>query len=148
MNILTDRRAIHAVCEWSDFPTMPQIFVHGGSSAGRTSSWVLQDGSLREMFVKAVKPECSIFNHNLSFWRLIEMHGIPPLPMQSESRRRLVVEGGERIIDFNHKAFKPIPEEGIAMATDAMRRGVCTATSHRPRLLTARFEKTFASTWA
>ncbi|GIS27492.1 MAG: hypothetical protein CM15mP128_2510 [Methanobacteriota archaeon] len=62
--------------------------------------------------------------------------------MQSESRRRLVVEGGERIIDFNHKAFKPIPEEGIAMATDAMRRGVMYRYQPRPKeeSLTARFK--------
>ena len=66
--------------------------------------------------------------------------------MQSESRRRLVVEGGERIIDFNNKAFKPIPEEGIAMATDAMRRGVMYRYQPPTKedSLTARFEKTFA----
>ena len=70
----------------------------------------------------------------------------PRYTMQSESRRRLVVEGGERIIDFNHKAFKPIPEEGIAMATDAMRRGVMYRYQPPTKedSLTARFEKTFA----
>ena len=35
VNILTDRRAIPSVCAWSDFPTMPQIFINreliGGS---------------------------------------------------------------------------------------------------------------------
>ena len=29
VNILTDPRAIPSVCAWSDFPTMPQIFVQG-----------------------------------------------------------------------------------------------------------------------
>ena len=44
--------------------------------------------------------------------------------MMSDSKRRLVVEGGEKIVDFDNKAFKPIPEEGIEMAANAMRRGV------------------------
>ena len=66
--------------------------------------------------------------------------------MMTNERRRLVVEGGERIIDFNNKAFKPIPEEGIAMATDAMRRGVMYRYQPptKEESLTARFEKTFA----
>ena len=46
------------------------------------------------------------------------------LSMMSDSKRRLVVEGGEKIVDFDNKAFKPIPEEGIEMAANAMRRGV------------------------
>jgi monothiol glutaredoxin len=51
VNILTDRRAIPAVCEWSDFPTMPQIFVHGELIGGSDIVLeMLQDGSLREMF--------------------------------------------------------------------------------------------------
>ncbi|MAE38631.1 MAG: monothiol glutaredoxin, Grx4 family [Euryarchaeota archaeon] len=29
VNILSDPRAIPAVCEWSDWPTMPQCFVDG-----------------------------------------------------------------------------------------------------------------------
>ncbi|GIS27491.1 MAG: hypothetical protein CM15mP128_2500 [Methanobacteriota archaeon] len=63
VNILTDRRAIPAVCEWSDFPTMPQIFVHGELIGG--SDIVLRcfrtEASGR-CSTKAVKPECSIFN--------------------------------------------------------------------------------------
>ena len=47
VNILTDPRAIPSVCAWSDFPTMPQVFVHGELIGG---SEMLQDGSLREMF--------------------------------------------------------------------------------------------------
>ena len=29
VNVLSDPRAIPSVCAWSDFPTMPQIFVNG-----------------------------------------------------------------------------------------------------------------------
>ena len=29
VNILSDPRAIPSVCAWSDFPTMPQVFVQG-----------------------------------------------------------------------------------------------------------------------
>ncbi|MGB1462360.1 MAG: glutaredoxin family protein [Candidatus Poseidoniaceae archaeon] len=51
VNILTDRRAFPSVCEWSDFPTMPQIFVHGELIGGSDIVLeMLQDGSLREMF--------------------------------------------------------------------------------------------------
>ena len=42
-------------------------------------------------------------------------------PKQS---RRLVIEGGERIVDFDNKAFKPIPQEGIDLAVNAMNAGV------------------------
>jgi len=51
VNILSDPRAIPSVCTWSDFPTMPQVFVHGELIGG--SDIVLEmfeDGSLREMF--------------------------------------------------------------------------------------------------
>ena len=51
VNILTDPRAIPAVCNWSDFPTMPQVFVHGELIGGSDIALeMLQDGSLREMF--------------------------------------------------------------------------------------------------
>ena len=51
VNILTDPRAIPSVCAWSDFPTMPQIFVHGELIGGSDIALeMLQDGSLREMF--------------------------------------------------------------------------------------------------
>ena len=70
--------------------------------------------------------------------------------MMTQRTSTLVVEGGERIIDFNHKAFKPIPEEGIAMATDAMRRGVMyryqpPTKEDRPRRASRRPSP---STWA
>ncbi|MEK9699749.1 MAG: glutaredoxin domain-containing protein, partial [Candidatus Poseidoniales archaeon] len=29
VNVLVDQRAIPSICQWSDFPTMPQIFVQG-----------------------------------------------------------------------------------------------------------------------
>ncbi len=60
--------------------------------------------------------------------------------------RKLVVEGGSKIIDFDNKAFKPVPEEGIQLAVDAMRRGVIYR--YQPKTaeqsLTANFEKKFA----
>ncbi len=51
VNILTDPRAIPSVCAWSDFPTMPQIFVQGELIGGSDIVLeMLQDGSLQEMF--------------------------------------------------------------------------------------------------
>ena len=51
VNILSDHRAIPRICEWSDFPTMPQIFVHGELIGGSDIVLeMLQDGSLKEMF--------------------------------------------------------------------------------------------------
>ena len=44
--------------------------------------------------------------------------------MLKDSSRKLVVEGGERVIHFNTKQFKPVPEEGIEMAVEAMRAGI------------------------
>ena len=51
VNILTDRIAIPSVCQWSDFPTMPQVFVNGELIGGSDIvQEMLEDGSLREMF--------------------------------------------------------------------------------------------------
>lgn len=51
VNILTDPRAIPSICAWSDFPTMPQIFVQGELIGGSDIVLeMLQDGSLQEMF--------------------------------------------------------------------------------------------------
>ena len=50
VNILSDQRAIPSVCAWSDFPTMPQLFVHGELIGG--SDIVLemsQSGELQQM---------------------------------------------------------------------------------------------------
>jgi monothiol glutaredoxin len=51
VNVLSDPRARTALKEWSEFPTIPQVFVHGELIGG--SDIVLemyQDGSLKEMF--------------------------------------------------------------------------------------------------
>ena len=51
VNILTDPRAIPSVCTWADFPTMPQVYVHGELIGGSDIALeMLNDGSLREMF--------------------------------------------------------------------------------------------------
>ncbi|MGB0266047.1 MAG: glutaredoxin family protein [Candidatus Poseidoniaceae archaeon] len=51
VNVLSDRRAIPSICAWSDFPTMPQVFIHGELIGGSDIALeMLQDGSLREMF--------------------------------------------------------------------------------------------------
>jgi monothiol glutaredoxin len=51
VNILSDQRAIPSVCAWSDFPTMPQIYVQGELIGGSDIVLeMLQDGSLQEMF--------------------------------------------------------------------------------------------------
>ena len=51
VNVLSDPRAIPSICTWSDFPTMPQVFVHGELIGGSDIALeMLQDGSLREMF--------------------------------------------------------------------------------------------------
>lgn len=51
VDVLGDPRAIPAICEWSDFPTMPQIFVHGELIGGSDIALeMLESGELREMF--------------------------------------------------------------------------------------------------
>jgi monothiol glutaredoxin len=51
VNVLVDQRAIPSICQWSDFPTMPQIFVQGELIGGSDIALeMFQDGSLREMF--------------------------------------------------------------------------------------------------
>ena len=51
VNVLSDPRAIPSICAWSDFPTMPQVFVHGELIGGSDIALeMLQDGSLREMY--------------------------------------------------------------------------------------------------
>ena len=45
--------------------------------------------------------------------------------MESPSQpRKLVIEGGKSIVDFNNKAFKPIPQDGIDLAVQAMHAGM------------------------
>ena len=51
INVLSDHKAIPSICEWSDFPTMPQIFVHGELIGG--SDIVLEmyeSGELKEIY--------------------------------------------------------------------------------------------------
>ena len=51
INVLADHRAIPSICEWADFPTMPQIYVHGELIGG--SDIVLEmyeSGELKEMY--------------------------------------------------------------------------------------------------
>jgi monothiol glutaredoxin len=51
VNVLSDPRAIPRICEWSDFPTMPQIYVHGELIGGSDIALeMFEDGSLKEMF--------------------------------------------------------------------------------------------------
>ena len=52
VNILSDRRAIPSVCAWSDFPTIPQVFVHGELIGGSDIALeMLQSGELQKMLV-------------------------------------------------------------------------------------------------
>jgi monothiol glutaredoxin len=51
LNVLSSPAAIPSVCAWSDFPTMPQIFVNGELIGGSDIAMeMLQDGSLRQMY--------------------------------------------------------------------------------------------------
>ena len=50
VNILSDPKAIPSICEWSDFPTMPQVFVHGELIGGSDIALeMLENGDLRKM---------------------------------------------------------------------------------------------------
>ena len=42
----------------------------------------------------------------------------------TKQQRKLVVEGGDSIVDFDNKAFKPIPQAGIDLAVESMQAGV------------------------
>ena len=53
VNILPDHRAIPSVCAWSDFPTMPQIFVHGELIGGSDIALEMyESGELQQMLVE------------------------------------------------------------------------------------------------
>lgn len=53
VNILMDQRAIPSVCEWSDFPTMPQVFVHGELIGGSDIALEMyESGELQEMLAE------------------------------------------------------------------------------------------------
>ena len=50
VNVLSDPRAIPSVCEWADFPTMPQIFVHGELIGGSDIALeMFESGELKQM---------------------------------------------------------------------------------------------------
>ncbi len=50
VNILADSRAIPAVCEWSDWPTMPQCFIDGELIGGSDIALeMFESGELQEM---------------------------------------------------------------------------------------------------
>lgn len=64
-----------------------------------------------------------------------------------EQSRKLVVEGGECIVDFDNKAFKPIPQSGIDLAVKAMNAGVMYRYQPKTKeaSITATFEHNFAN---
>ena len=66
--------------------------------------------------------------------------------MTATRSRKLVIEGGEKIVDFNIKAFKPAPEEGIQNAVELMRDGIMYRYQHKTfeSSHTSMFEKEFA----
>lgn len=50
VNILADSRAIPAVCEWSDWPTMPQCYIDGELIGGSDIAFeMFESGELLEM---------------------------------------------------------------------------------------------------
>ena len=50
VNVLSDPNAIPSVCAWSDFPTMPQIFVHGELIGGSDIALeMFESGELKQM---------------------------------------------------------------------------------------------------
>jgi|TARA_B110000196_G_scaffold200748_1_gene171918 monothiol glutaredoxin len=50
VNILADSRAIPAVCEWSDWPTMPQCYIDGELIGGSDIVFeMFESGELLEM---------------------------------------------------------------------------------------------------
>ena len=60
--------------------------------------------------------------------------------------RKLIVEGGKKVVDFNTKAFKPAPESGIAEAVESIRTGMMFRYQHKDmeNSHVSMFEKEFA----
>ena len=51
--VLSDPRAIPSVCEWADFPTMPQVYVHGELIGGSDIALEMyESGELQEMIAE------------------------------------------------------------------------------------------------
>jgi len=67
-----------------------------------------------------------------------------------DDSRRLVSDGGESIVDFDNKAFKPIPQSGIDLAVSAMSAGVMYRyqPKQNEQSITAKLERSFPNTWA
>ena len=63
-----------------------------------------------------------------------------------QESRPLVVEGGQSIVDFDNKAFKPIPQSGIDLAVKAMSAGVMYRYQPKSKELsiTAKLEHNFS----
>ena len=53
VNVLADPRAIPSVCEWADFPPMPQVYVHGELIGGSDIALEMyESGELQEMIAE------------------------------------------------------------------------------------------------
>ena len=53
VNVLMDPRAIPSVCEWADFPTMPQVYIHGELIGGSDIALEMyESGELQEMLAE------------------------------------------------------------------------------------------------
>ena len=67
--------------------------------------------------------------------------------MMGDDSRRLVLDGGEPIVDFDTKAFKPIPQSGIDLAVSKMNSGVMYRYQPKKKedSITANFERSFAN---
>ena len=63
-----------------------------------------------------------------------------------QESRQLVADGGQSIVDFDNKAFKPIPQEGIDLAVKAMSAGVMYRYQPKSKELsiTAKLEHSFS----
>jgi len=60
--------------------------------------------------------------------------------------RRLVIDGGTPIVDFDIKAFKPVPQSGIDLAVSAMSAGIMYRYQPKKKedSITAKFERSFS----
>ena len=53
VNVLSAPRASPTVCEWADFPTMPQVYVHGELIGGSDIALEMyESGALQEMLAE------------------------------------------------------------------------------------------------
>ena len=63
-----------------------------------------------------------------------------------DDSRRLVLDGGAPIVDFDTKAFKPVPQSGIDLAVSTMNSGVMYRYQPKKKedSITAKFERSFS----